>query len=191
MVEPNPYETPRSSLPITEHADVSTVGIVTARILFTPEHIIETLERYYQQLSWIRLCRKLIFVASIVFLLFAVLTLFKQSYIVATVMFIFAVCLSFTHKIDEYLARRNFRRSPYYNTQQTIKLSVEGYQAVSELGDVFLKWSAFTSAVIHQDGVLIYQGPKMVHWIPDSALENAADRLAIRQLLSAKLPTSH
>ena len=58
--ESNPYEAPRSSLPITDHTESSAVGVVTARILYSSEHINESLERYYQQLSWVRLCRKIL-----------------------------------------------------------------------------------------------------------------------------------
>jgi hypothetical protein len=45
--------------------------------------------------------------------------------------------------------------------------------------------------VIFNDGVLIFQGPKMVHWVPDSTLEHNDDAAKLRNLVKSKLATNH
>ena len=47
------------------------------------------------------------------------------------------------------------------------------------------------SAVVFDDGVLIFQGPKMVNWVPDAALDRDEDGAAIRTLVESKLPTNN
>lgn len=70
-----------------------------------------------------------------------------------------------------------------------MELSEEGIRAESEVETSQLRWNAFTQAVIFDDGVLMFQGPKMVNWIPDRALDDEADARVLRDLVTSRLPT--
>lgn len=101
------------------------------------------------------------------------------------------IFMFFPHKIDEYLSTRNFKKSPHYNAEQSIYLSDEGFRTESELEQTNVKWSAFSHAVIFDDGVLLYRGPNTVNWIPDATLDCDDGASRIRRLLAAKLTTNH
>lgn len=51
-------------------------------------------------------------------------------------------------------------------------------------------FARYRSQVIFSDGVLIFQEPKVAHWIPDSALEQGGDAMSLRNLVKANLPTN-
>ena len=96
-----------------------------------------------------------------------------------------------SHKIDDYIATRSFRKTPYCNTDHAIYLSEDGFRCESDVEHTTLKWLAFSRAVIFSDGVLLYRGGKMVNWIPDASLTSDDGASLIRTLLAAKLPISH
>lgn len=180
----NPYDPP---LQASITADAGNRDTLTARFVFSSDHLIETLTRYRSQRfgrwiwNWLR------YAAAFVFLVVAVAALFVPQYGASVFMLTSAVFMFFPHKIDDFLAKRNFRKSPHHNTQQMIQLSDDGLYSKSEVQESTLKWTAFSRAVIFHDGVLIFQGPKMVHWLPDRVFEHERDAIDLRKLVESKL----
>lgn len=190
MESVNPYDPPLADSQGIAALDLGSVGAVTSRFLLTPQHLIDTLARYRSQHSGRRLWRWLRFIIAFLFTLVAIAGLFVPQYFASAIMVAVAIFMFFPHKIDDYLAARSFRKSPHCNGEQVIRLADDGFRAESEIEQTSLKWSAFSNAVILDDGVLLYRGPKMVYWIPDATLESADGALRMRKLLAAKLPTA-
>ncbi|WP_186776270.1 YcxB family protein [Rubripirellula reticaptiva] len=187
----NPYDPPLSESHDIGDINPSSVDTITSRFSFTSQHLIDTLTRFRSQHSGRRLWRWLRWVAAFIFVLVAIAGLFIPQYFASAFMVALAIFAFFPHKIDDYLATRNFRRSPHCNAQQIIHLSDDGFRAESEIEQTDLKWAAFSKAVIFSDGVLLYRGPKMVNWIPDATLDSTDGPFRIRKLLTEKLPTNH
>lgn len=190
MEHVNPYEPPTPASTTKEDAAAGDSGALTARVLFTSEHLIETLTRYRSQHLGRRIWKWFRYAAALVFLIVAVIGFFIPQYGASVFMLALAIFMFFPHKIDDFLAQRNFRKSPHYNTQQMILLSDGGLYSKSEVQESTLKWTAFSRAVIFRDGVLMFQGPKTVHWLPDRAFERERDALDLRKLVESKLPTN-
>jgi len=189
MESMNPYDSPRADSQHGTIFDTGSVGTIASRFVFTPEHLVDTLERFRSQhpaRQWWRWFR---YFAALIFVLVALAGLFVPQHWVSAFMAALAIFMFFPHKIDDYLATRNFRKSPHCNAEQAIYLSDDGFRAESEIEQTTIKWSAFTNAVIFDDGVLLYRGPKLVNWIPDATLGGDDAAPKIRQLLAGKLPT--
>ncbi|TWT66107.1 YcxB family protein [Allorhodopirellula solitaria] len=190
MSPANPYEPPTPVSRPDDDAAIGSADTITATYLFTADHLLETLSRYRSQHLGRRIWTWFRFAIAIMLLAAALVGLFVPQYIASAVMFAMAVFMFFPHKIDNFFARRNFRRSPYCNTEHTMRFSDQGLESSSDVQESTLKWGAFSQAVIFPDGILIFQGPKMVHWIPDDSLQRSSDAERLRELVTSKLPTN-
>ncbi|WP_197138574.1 YcxB family protein [Crateriforma conspicua] len=191
MENVNPYDPPLPASTDTDGESPHAGNAVTATFVFSPEHLIETLTRYRSQHLGRRIWRWVRYAAALVFLLVTVVGLFIPQYVASIFMLALAVFMFFPHKVDDFLARRNFHKSPHCNTLQTVRFTDEGLHSSSENQDSTLKWTAFSRAVVFNDGVLIFQGPKMVHWFPDNILDRKGDAESLRNLVESNLTTNH
>ena len=191
MENVNPYDPPLTAPYVSGE-----IGAVTSTIVLSPDHLVETLNRYRSQHRGRRTWRWARFVLASVFLLVGGGMLASQSTSTASdlatagFMIALAVFMFLPHKIDDFFARRSFLKSPHCNIQQTMRFTDECLYSNSEVEDSTVKWTAFSRAVIFNDGVLIFQGPKLLHWIPDSSLQFSGDSAKFRNLVKSKLMTN-
>jgi hypothetical protein len=80
------------------------------------------------------------------------------------------VAMLYSHRIDYWLARRRFLRSPLCGGIVTLTVGPEGVHTVSNFHDSRVAWTAYTSAYMFSDGMLLYQGPGVFQWLPDRLL---------------------
>lgn len=93
-----------------------------------------------------------------------------KTFLGAVVLTMFFALLVFTRRIEEWLIRRRFRKSPYRDERIRIELSPDGLSARGEISNAQLTWAAFTAARRLVDGFLLYQGPGVCNWLPFNAL---------------------
>jgi len=79
------------------------------------------------------------------------------------------VALIFSSPLDRALSRRRIRKIPTLNDDWVIRLSDDGMSSSSKRGEGRLDWSGFSRARRFADGLLLFQGPHLFHWFPDSA----------------------
>jgi len=72
-------------------------------------------------------------------------------------------------KLDEWFIRRRFRKSPYHDDSVRTEVSDGGLWISGTRSETRLTWEAFTRAVRSPDGWLLFQGPGVLNWLPDSA----------------------
>lgn len=72
-----------------------------------------------------------------------------------------------------------------------MQISSEGIHSQSEFESSQSTWQAFSKAVFFDDGLLLFRGLNMVHWLPYSSLEKPADAERLRDLVSSVLPVGH
>jgi len=94
------------------------------------------------------------------------------------------------HRIDEWLTRRRFRKSPYHDDPVRIEISDDGFWIRGSKGEARLQWAAFTRTVRFPDGWLCLQGPGVANWLPDSALRPDESTERLDDLVQRELPTS-
>ncbi len=71
--------------------------------------------------------------------------------------------------IDNWLAKRRLRKSPFCDNDMIFKISEDELLVTGTNGDSRLKWTAYSKARRFSDGLLLYQGPQFFNWLPDSA----------------------
>ena len=66
-------------------------------------------------------------------------------------------------------------------------LSDGGSHAIGLNSEVRIGWDRFTKARRVHDGLLLYQGPGVFNWLPDSAAVDAAVPMLARKLASERV----
>jgi len=70
--------------------------------------------------------------------------------------------------------RRRIRKIPTLNDDWVIRLSDDGMSSSSKRSEGRMDWSGFSRARRLADGLLLFQGPNLFHWFPDSACTQPA-----------------
>ncbi len=144
--------------------------MTTYEITYAEPYMIETLRR-------LRRCHKLSrFVLLLKMFLGLMLALVIAACAAAKIYFGMVVCSAFLillfvgRRIDERIACRRLRNSPYWGDHAQIRLSPEGFAFNSKPANAQLTWTAFTAAHRFSDGLLLTQGPGLYNWLPHSAI---------------------
>src|SRR5215470_4435447 len=77
--------------------------------------------------------------------------------------------LIFTTPLSRAVFRRRIRKIPTLNDDWVMRLSDDGMSSSGKRGEGRLDWSGFSRARRFADGLLLFQGPHLFHWFPDSA----------------------
>ena len=114
---------------------------------------------------------------------------FSNGQMLIGILFATVLCVFMlnAHHVDFWLARRRFRKSPYFNEEVSIEFSDSGYHSRSAKSDSMLQWSVFTKVVHFRDGFLLFQGPYLYSWIPLASLVNPSDAAELATLLRSKI----
>lgn len=88
---------------------------------------------------------------------------------------------------DAWWAKRRFRKSPFYNTSVSVRLSDAGYVGEDPNSRTELSWAAFIAGSRLADGFILSTGPQHFYWLPDRALI-AGSLAEIESTLKHKLP---
>ena len=142
------------------------------RIRFTEDHLVEMASRYRKQSYarlWLSPIKLLCFLGLAA--LFAI-TAYNFILVPSVVVGVFLLLLAVGPRIDYWLMRRRFRSSPFYDCEMHISLSTDGLTSTDPKTRLELKWSAFTKAYRFVDGFLLFSGPQIAYWWPDSALSD-------------------
>ena len=144
--------------------------LVEYNITFDDAFIVEMVRRYRQVHKWRSLRLALKWLAG-AFLAFAVVSsLVQQWWGVAAMWAVALGVLVASPRIDYWLAKRRWRKSPSRGEKVHMSLGPGGVHSIGRTHDSQLAWTAFSQAVSLPDGMLLYQGPHLFQWLPDSAL---------------------
>jgi hypothetical protein len=161
------------------------------RFRLTEEHLLTSVLRYRQQIWWWRQLLRLKWPLGIVLGVLAAFFVCKGIRIAAVslggLFGAIAGALLLGWRIDAWLIRRQLRRLPYYNDEILFCLSESGAHGLGLNSEVRLGWAAFTKACRFEDGVLLFQGPGLWNWLPDSAAASAAAVATAQELARAHI----
>jgi hypothetical protein len=147
--------------------------VVEYRIRADEDYYVTAHARYRRQLWWYRWAR-----SAVVLIWFAVATLIYFSNgapadwpSIARFLFVLlgVAALIFSTPLTRALSRRRIRKNPTLNDDWVVRLSDDGMSSSGKRGEGRLDWSGFSSARRFADGLLLFRGPHLFHWFPDSA----------------------
>ena len=140
-------------------------------IKYDEEFLVETLRRARSTKGIRRLRLGYQVGALLISISFGTVLFYNGARFTGIALMSFGLIVLFTSRIDEWTTRRNLRQSPYCNDEIAVTITDEGYQAKSSIQDVTFAWSVFTKAVQFNDGLLLFQGPRLFNWLPYSAIQ--------------------
>ena len=153
------------------------------RFTFTEEFLLTANLRYRRQLWWQRpfhgfkwLLLLVLIGLGVIGAVFGTLSLLVPFGAIAGALFL-------GWPIDSWLLRRRFRKSPFHNDEVTITISDDGVHAVGKSSETRLGWVSFTKARRFSDGLLLFQGPHLFNWLPDSAACESGSRGEAERIL--------
>jgi uncharacterized protein YneF (UPF0154 family) len=152
--------------------------VVEYRFRSDEDYYVTAYARYRRQLWW---CHWLRPVVMLVWLELAALIYFSEGALTEWLsigLFLFllfgvAAGIFFT-PLSRAVSRRRMRKIPALNDDWVIRLSDDGVSSSSKRGEGRLDWSGFSRARRVTDGLLLFQGPNLFHWLPDSACTQPA-----------------
>jgi hypothetical protein len=66
----------------------------------------------------------------------------------------------------------------YHNDDVVLRLSDQGVDVTGKTAENRLTWPVYTKARRFSDGLLLFQGPHMFNWLPDTAADAETIRYA-------------
>lgn len=143
------------------------------RFQFDEEFLIECFRKYRRQhgTRFIILAIKL--VAGPPLLALAVFCAWESNWKMAILPFGLVLAMFGGHLIDYWLIKRRFRKSPYWNDNVAVSVTADGINAVGSRSDTKFAWTVITRARRFANGFLLFQGPGMLNWLPDTALSDS------------------
>jgi hypothetical protein len=146
---------------------------VQYRFRFSEDHLLTSFLRYRQQVWWRRAFLGLKWVLIVPFAAVLGLAIYSGAKALAAIFGgVFGAILGallLGWRIDAWLIRKRFRKSPFHDDEITFSISGDGSHVVGRDSDVRLGWSKFTRARRFPDGLLLFQGPGVFNWLPDAA----------------------
>ena len=181
----NPYQSPSGDA--ADKQTQESLSSVQAEIVYTQQHLIDSLDRMHSQHSLRRLWLWLRYAVVAIFGTVGLGCLFAQAFFGALLMMGLIMLCFCSHKIDNFFVKRRFQKSPYRDVKYTIKLSDEGFSAISDLDQSILKWPAFSRVLIFDDGILMQHASGSVNWLPNDSFVPVDGHEIAKALLTAKL----
>jgi hypothetical protein len=148
------------------------------RFTFSEDFLLTANLRYRRQLAWRKPFYGIKGVLALILLGLGALLAVKASSWLFVPFAAIAGSMTMGWPIDGWILKRRFRKSPYHNDEILLTLSEEGLHGVGRSSETRLAWSNFTKARRFRDGLLLFHGPQMFNWLPDSA---AVDSMSVEE----------
>lgn len=155
------------------------------KFLFSEEHVLTACLRYRQQIWWRRpfLTMKWLLVA--IFCIPLIIAIHQGIQVLTMLCCAVLGSLLLGWRIDAWIIRKRFRKSPYHNDNVEFTLSENGAHSVGQSSEVRIAWRNFTKVRRFRDGLLVFQGPHLFHWLPDAAAVDSTALDVAEKLLRA------
>jgi hypothetical protein len=158
--------------------------MIEVSFTFTPERLTDALKHYRRQ---VQQPHQLVWILIFFFLLIPIFGLDTVAWVIESLIFLSVLLLIIAPYVAAWFALRSFHKSPFCNEQITQRFDDTGLHETSGTSDSHFAWTTFTSAVLFDDGFLLFSGPKFFRWIPNNAFVNPNQILDFQQLVRANL----
>jgi hypothetical protein len=143
------------------------------RFRFSEDHLLTSLLRFRQQVWWRKPFIGLKWILGLTFAIPLVIFVYKGIPALAGIFGAIVGALLLGWPIDAWIVRRRFRKSPFHDDEIVFSISERGSHVVGRNSETLVGWANFTKARRFKDGLLLFQGPNVVNWLPDVAASDA------------------
>ncbi|MGJ7546501.1 hypothetical protein [Variovorax sp. LT1R16] len=160
------------------------------RFRFSVHHLWASLQRYTRQIWWILPLFKIRWLLGLSCVP-ALIILANKAMGLAVVLgclFMVGVLLAgWPPSLSIWILRRRFQKSPFYNDEITFSLSESGAHVLGRGSELRIGWAVFTKARRFADGLMLFQGPNVFNWLPDTAAATVEDIAAAQKLARSQI----
>lgn len=154
---------------------------------FDAEHLIRSTQRYQQTRAIIRGWTVLRYVIAVPIAALAWFCWLIRENWVASLCVATVITLVFTWPLQKLAMRYTSRKSPFTNEDVAVEFNADGAHIRGTVQDSRLAWAVYTKARRFADGMLLFQGPSLYSWMPDSAATDSTSVTALRELVRANV----
>lgn len=155
------------------------------RFIASEAFFVEAFERHRSQVPWLGWLRTLRYILAIPLILLCLFMSYVGAISAAIILAVFVALLLQGSRLDNWMLKRNLRKSPYNNDTIVTCLSDTGMEANGKLDSARINWATFTKATRFADGWLLHRGPHLFNWLPDNALHAGAELTEASALIRA------
>ncbi|MSR56623.1 MAG: YcxB family protein [Planctomycetaceae bacterium] len=125
--------------------------------------------------TWFAWTRVVIVLVTLVLAVFVGVALYQNRILSAIgsaiVLGDLVILMILAPRFKRWQAHRNLRKFLHPNDEMGIRLSDEGVSFTGRNGETRAPWTVITKARRFSDGLLLFEGPKLCRWLPDSAAD--------------------
>lgn len=165
-------------------------GQIEYRFQFSVQHLWTSRQRYTQQIGWIRPLFKfrwLLGLSCVVALAILANKAMGPAIILSCLFMVGLLLAGWPPSLSIWILRRRFQKSPFYNDEITFSLSEGGAHILGRGSELRIGWANFTKARRFTDGLVLFQGPNVFNWLPDTAAVTAEDVVEAQKLARAQI----
>jgi hypothetical protein len=152
------------------------------RFRFDVAHLIRSTQRYRQTRAIIRAWTIFGYLAAVPAAALAWFCWLIGENWVASLCVAAVITLLFNWPLQKLAIRYTFRKSPFSNEDVQVEFGADGVRVKGTIQDTRLTWAVYTSARRFKDGMLLFQGPHMYSWMPDSAATDSTSVAGLGEL---------
>ncbi len=163
---------------------------VEYRFQFSVQHLWTSLQRYTQQIGWIRPLFKfrwLLGLSCVLALAILANKALGPAIILGCLFMVGLLLAGWPPSLSIWILRRRFQKSPFYNDEITFSLSESGAHVLGRGSELRIGWANFTKARRFTDGLMLFQGPSVFNWLPDTAADTAEDVAEAQKLARSQI----
>jgi hypothetical protein len=155
------------------------------RFRFDDEHLIRSTQRYQQKRWSMRAVAVFRYLAAALCAALAWFCWLIRENWVASLAVAAVLSLLFTWPLQKLAIRYKFRKSPFRNEEVTVNFDAQGAHVKGTVQDARVSWAVYTRARRFEDGMLLFLGPSLYSWMPDSAATDSTSSANLRELVRA------
>lgn len=187
-VAENPYSAPTmSDAAGSDVTGLSSDLTVVLRVRCSMDYHMKAFARYRQQLRQPKQRLSTNFAFAVFFFVLLVVSLPLKNSAVSAVLFVLAVYAAFYARIARRNTRKAVAASPYLDSELQFNVSDETFRVRTELIDHTTSWKVFQRLTSFDDGVLIAQDVRTLHWLPFDAIVNGVPPKLLVSMLAERV----
>lgn len=144
--------------------------VVSYNLQCNDEFYATAFQRHFSHHVTYRIFSAIRYLGICILSLCAVALAVKSQWSPALSAFAMVLFIILSRPVERWYRTRQLLKSPFWNESVFTEISDEGLSSVFDKGNTSLTWDSFTHVIRFPNGCLLYQGPQIFFWLPDSAL---------------------
>lgn len=127
---------------------------------------------------------------ALLFITIAIVSFYKNEMPLAYLFSFLTLIPLWGSLIDRFIIIYKLKKSPFFNNNISVKIDQDGLHNSDNHSNLDLSWSAITKSRKFCDGFMLFTGPNIYNWLPDSSLmpgeKDQLEKIAEKHIIDYK-----